>query len=127
MGTGEARARGERVPVVLEDPSMIWNILSDLKHYGVAPDLWHRSRESREEYSCLIHFFSPITRLPFELLHQILLIIIDEMSGPPSVLMLVCKTLVHHSHQYLGVTQPGHEDANTYCHKEVDAESMASG
>ena len=86
---GEAREKGERVP--LEDSSTIWNILSDLKHYGVARDLWHRSPESRDEYSCLIHFISPITRLPFELLHQILLIIIDETSGPPSVLMLVCK------------------------------------
>ena len=90
---GEARARGEALPLALEDSSTIRDILSDLNRYGVARDLWPGSPESRDEYSCLIHFISPITRLPLELLHQILLIIIndDETSGPPSVLMLVCK------------------------------------
>ena len=90
---GEARARGEALPAALEDSSTIRDILSDLNRDGVARDLWHGSPESRDEYSCLIHFISPITRLPLELLHQILLIIIDddETSGPPSVLMLVCK------------------------------------
>ena len=67
------------------------SILSDHNLYGVARYLWHRSPASRDEYSCLIHFISPITHLPLELLHQIFLILIDEDNGPPSTLMLVCK------------------------------------
>ena len=82
--------QGERVPS-LADSSTIRDILSDLNLYGVARDLWHRSPGTRDEYSCIIHSIAPITRLPLELLHQIFLIIIDETSGPPSVLMLVCK------------------------------------
>jgi len=88
---GEACARGERVPSTLAHPSMIRRILSDLNHYGVARDIWHRSCETRDEYSCLIHFITPITHLPLELLQQIFLIIIDEASGPPLALMRVCK------------------------------------
>ena len=36
-------------------------------------------------------FIAPITRLPFELLQHPFLFIIDGASGPPLVLMLVCK------------------------------------
>jgi len=39
----------------------------------------------------LIHFIAPITRLPLELLRHILLITIDEATGPPLALTLVCK------------------------------------
>ena len=83
--------QGERVPS-LADSSTIRDILSNLNHYGVARDLWHRSPETKDEYSRIIHSIAPITRLPFELLHQIFLIIINERSSPPSVLMLVCKS-----------------------------------
>ena len=75
------------------DSSTIIDILTSLNRYGVANDLWHCSPETRDEYSCIIHFIAPITRLPFELLLRIFLIIIDETPGPPapSALMLVCK------------------------------------
>ena len=85
-----ARAQGESVPS-LADSSTIRDILTSLNLNGVARDLWDRSPETRDEYSRIIQFIAPITRLPLELLHQIFLVIIDETSGPPSVLMLVCK------------------------------------
>ena len=85
-----AQGQGESVPL-LADSSTIRDILSDLNLYGIAHDLWDRSPGTRDDYSCIIQFIAPITRLPLELLHQILLIIINERSGPPSVLMLVCK------------------------------------
>ena len=87
----EARARGESIPSTLADSSTIWRILTILLRSGLARHLWHDSPETREEYSCIVHFISPITRLPFELLHQIILIIVENTSGPPSTLMLVCK------------------------------------
>ena len=91
----QRKLQKERVPSYmpsgLADSSTIRDILSSLNLYGVANDLWHRSLETRDEYSCIIHFIAPITRLPFELLLQIFLIIIDETYGPPSELMLVCK------------------------------------
>ena len=75
----------ERVPSVVASPSTIWRILTSHHRYGIA------GRLRRGKYSCIIHFIAPITRLPFELLHQIFLYIIDATSGPPLVLMLVCK------------------------------------
>ena len=88
---GEARKRGERMPAAVTDSSIIWHTLTSLNRSGVAMDLWDRSPETRLEYSSIIHFTAPITRLPLELLHQIFLIAIDEANGPPLVLMLVCK------------------------------------
>ena len=87
----EARTRGESVPPAVEDSSTIRGILSSLHHNGVAHHLWHRSPKGRDEYLCIINVIAPITRLPFELLQHIFLIIIDEASCPPPVLMLVCK------------------------------------
>ena len=87
----EARARGEKVPSTLADPSTICHILTILSRSGLAHRLWDRSPEARAEYSCIVHFISPITRLPFELLCQIFLIIVENTSGPPAALMLVCK------------------------------------
>ena len=83
----EARERGESVPSAV-DSTTIWHILSSLHYNGVAHQLWHHSPEGRDEYSCIIDVIAPITRLPFELLRHIFLIIIDETSSPP---MLVCK------------------------------------
>ena len=77
--------------LALVDSSTIRDILSDHHRYGLAPDLWHHSRQTRDEYSCLIDFIAPITRLPFELLRHIFLIVIDGTSSPPLVLMLVCE------------------------------------
>ena len=66
--------------------------------YSIKP--YQRQRLARElskhsytlqKYWWFIQIVVPITRLPLELLHQILLIIIDEASHPPSVLMRVCK------------------------------------
>ena len=88
---GEARARGEKVPSTLGRSSIISNILSSHSRYGIERHLWDRSPEMREDYSCIIHFIAPITRLPFELLRQIFLIIIDETTRPPLMLMHVCK------------------------------------
>jgi hypothetical protein len=48
-------------------------------------------RRRSQEYWWLIQIVAPITRLPTEVLHHIFLIIIDEASGPPLVLMRVCK------------------------------------
>jgi hypothetical protein len=44
-----------------------------------------------QEHWWFIQIIIPITRLPTELLHQILLIIIDDASHSPLVLMLVCR------------------------------------
>ena len=87
----EARARGESIPSVLADSSTIWCILITLSHSGLALFLWLDSPEMRNEYSCIVHFISPITHLPLKLLHQIVLIIVENTSDPPSTLMLVCK------------------------------------
>ena len=87
----EARARGESVPPGLAHPSTIQLVLTSLSRSGIANHLWHNSPETRDEYSCIVHFISPITRLPFELLRQIFLIIVENMSDPPLALMLVCR------------------------------------
>ena len=73
------------------DPPTIANILTFLNRAKIAPYLWDGSLERRNEYWCIIQFIIPITRLPIELLHQIFLPIIEETSGPPLPLMLVCK------------------------------------
>ena len=91
LARGEARAVGERIPSAVADPSAIRDILSSLNRTGIAHRLWYHSCETRDEYSCIISFITPVARLPFELLRQIFLIIIDEASSPPSALMLVCK------------------------------------
>ena len=91
LGEARVQVRGERVPDGLEDPPTIASILTSLNRYGITPYLWDDSLETREEYWCIIQFITPITRLPIELLHQIFLAIIEETSGPPLALMLVCK------------------------------------
>jgi len=65
--------------------------------YSIEPDHRHtlarhlyRSRTT-QKYWWLIQIITPITRLPPELLQQILLFIIDEASGSPLTLVLVCK------------------------------------
>ena len=90
-GGARARARGECVPDGLADPPTIANILISFKQSGLACTLWDDSLEMRNEYWCIIQLIAPITRLPIELLHQIFLAIIEETSGPPLALMLVCK------------------------------------
>ena len=87
----KARAHGEAVPSELADSSTIWHILSELNREWVTRDFWRKSQEAGDEYSCIIHFIAPIARLPLELLRQIFLIIIDETSGSPLVLMRVCR------------------------------------
>ena len=91
LGEARAQARGERVPARLADPQTIANILTAYNRTGIARDFWDDSLERRDDYWCIIQFITPITRLPIELLHQIFLLIIEETSGPPLVLMLVCK------------------------------------
>ena len=86
-----AGALGQARNSVVADSWTISRILSSLHRDGIAPSLWHHSPEARDEYTCIIHFIAPITRLPFELLRQIFLIVIDEATSPPSDLVLVCK------------------------------------
>jgi len=51
----------------------------------------YRRPHTTQKYWWLIQITTPITRLPPELLYQILLFIIDEASDSPLALMLVCK------------------------------------
>ena len=90
-GEARAQARGECVPDRLADPQMIVGILTNLNRSG---DFWYNSfglGMRNDDYWCITQFITPITRLPTELLHQIFLAIIEETSGPPLALMLVCK------------------------------------
>ena len=64
---------------------IIYSIKSDHR-YRLVRDLWHHS-----EHWWFIQMIAPITRLPRELLHQILLIIVDNAGNSPLVLMQVSK------------------------------------
>src|SRR5258706_3978193 len=95
LALAEARANAETQmkadPVtyseVLADPKLK-KIIYSMKqhHHDLVRDLWRHS-----QYWWLIQTIGPITRLPRELLHQILLIIIDNDSDAPFVLMRVSK------------------------------------
>jgi hypothetical protein len=70
---------------------IIYSIKPDNRHKH-AHRLWRRS----QDFWWLIQIITPITRLPSELLQQILLVVIDnasddDASNLPSVLMFVCK------------------------------------
>ena len=73
---------------VLADSELIDIIYSiePERRYHLVRDLWHYS-----EHWWFIQTITPITRLPQELLHQILLIIVDNASDSPLVLMQVSK------------------------------------
>ena len=75
---GEALADSELIDI-------IYSFEPELCH-RLARDIWHQSR-----HWWLIQIIAPITRLPQELLHQILLIIINNASDSPLVLMRVSK------------------------------------
>ena len=62
------------------------------------------TRPKRDEYSCLAYLITPINRLPLESLHQIILIIIEEMGSPPLVLVQV--TRIGHPRTVSFVTPP---------------------
>ena len=64
---------------------IIYSIKLECRH-RLAHDLWHHS-----EYWWLIQIIVPITRIPQELLHRILLISISDASDSPFVLMRVSK------------------------------------
>ena len=91
LGEARAQARGERVPDRLADPQTIVGILTSINRSGLAHYFWRDSLKRRNDYWRIIQFIAPITRLPIELLHQIVIAIIEETSGPPLALMLVCK------------------------------------
>ena len=82
------------VPLVTYGEVLANSKLKDII-YSIEPD--HRLRfahnlwSHRQKYWWLIQILVPITRLPQELLHQIFLIIIDNASDSPLVLMRVCK------------------------------------
>jgi len=89
-------ARGCRLAEVTYSELSVDSKLMRIIH-SIAPDdrrslaqkLWRSSHTLQENWS-LIQIIVPITRLPPELLQQILLIIIDEPSHSPLMLMLVC-------------------------------------
>src|SRR5258706_548757 len=94
-GRGGAGAEGEaeeRMQVtygeVLADSELMDIIYSFEPHqrHELARDLWRLSR-----HWWLIQIIAPITRLPQELLHQILLIMVDNASDSHLVLMRVSK------------------------------------
>jgi len=73
-------------------------VLADLeiKHIIDSFDPDYRNRLARHpgrhsEHHSLLPIIVPITRLPLEVLQSILSTIIDDASGPPLALMLVCK------------------------------------
>jgi len=68
---------------------IIDSIEPDYRHI-LASHLYSHSLTT-QKYWWLIQVITPITRLPPELLQQILLFIIDEASDSPLALMLVCK------------------------------------
>ena len=87
----QAEAEADRVAYgeVLADPilmDIIYSIKPDTLHH-LARDLWR----SCHKYWWFIQIIAPITRLPPELLQQILLMIIDNASDPPFILMRVSK------------------------------------
>jgi len=98
----EVRTRGGRVRVRVRGRALAsytptyGEVLADSKLkdiiYAINPD--HRApllHSSKQKYWWLIQILVPISRLPLELLEQILVIIIDEASNSPLVLMLVCR------------------------------------
>ena len=90
LALGQAEAEAHRVTAseILADSALmdiIYSIKPEHRH-GLACDLWRHS-----QYWWLIPIIVPITRLPMELLHKILLIIIDNASHSPLVLMQVSK------------------------------------
>ena len=81
-------------PLVTYDEILANSDLMDIIYY-IKPDYClhfaHHLWPHRQKYWWLIQIIVPITRLPQELLHQILLNIIDNASNSPLVLMRVCK------------------------------------
>jgi len=74
--------------------SDLMDIINSIKsddRYHLARVLWLHSPRTKHKYSWLFHFITPITRLPPELLQQILLLVIDDVSDSPSVLVHVSK------------------------------------
>lgn len=118
-----ARARGETIPSALADSQTIWRILTTLNHSGLARHLWHHSPETRDEYPSIVHFIAPITRLPFELLRQIFLIVFETINRQ-SILSIDARmqALARRSHQHLGITQSWDKNHNRCRHKPVGKE-----
>ena len=91
MALAIAKAEGYMVTSygeVLAD-SQLMDIIYSIElrqRHRLARDLWRHSK-----HWWLIQIIAPITRLPQELLHQILLIVIDNASDSPFVLMRVSK------------------------------------
>ena len=86
------KARAFTYGEVLADSNLmdiIYSIKLD-QHHQFTREIWEHST-SLQEVWWLIQIVSPITRLPLELLQQILFIIIDNASNSPLVLMRVCK------------------------------------
>ena len=98
-----ARARARElaeVPMVVAEVHMVTygEVLTDSKLmaiiYSIKPERRHRLTcylWCHSEYWWLIHILTPITCLPQELLHQIFLILINNVSDSPLVLMRVSK------------------------------------
>jgi len=76
---------------VLADSKLMHLIYSIPDYRRILPCHLYRRPHTTQKYWWLIQITTPITRLPPELLHQILLFIIDEASDSPLALMRVCK------------------------------------
>jgi len=76
---------------VLADSKLMHLIYSIPDHRHILAYHLYRRPHYIQQSWWLIQMITPITRLPPELLRQILLFIIDEASDPPLALMLVCK------------------------------------
>ena len=84
----QRQAQWQTYSEVLADSGLmdiIYSIKPEYRH-RLSCDLWRHS-----QHRWFIQIFVPITRLPEELLHHILLIIIDNDSHSPLVLMQVSK------------------------------------
>jgi hypothetical protein len=83
----------------LADPAyknILFSLEPDRRH-RLAHKLWRHFTQNdqspiiRREYERLLPFIAPITRLPFELLHHIFLIAIDEGTQSRLTLMAICR------------------------------------
>jgi len=109
-------------------PTYAEEVLADLKIKDILDSIKPKCRQElarhlwgHSKHWWLIQIVTPVTRLPLELLQSILYPIINEASGPPLMLMLVCK------HWYTAVTGIwAHKNANGRRDRQVGKASTAS-
>ena len=125
LAHGEMEAHMVTYGEVLADSRLmdiIYSIQPEYRH-GLARDLWRES----EHYWWLIQIIVPITRLPQELLQQIVLIIIDNASHSPLVLMRVSKLWHDTINNNWALLKLGTTTPTDVYHEEIGEEPMAFG